>query len=141
MICEICGQREATVHEMHIAGDVQKSRNMCEHCFQATAPAQAGDLAAAHRAGCRYCGGESYAGGGSLPSGPAGAHRISFMCQSCTGEYYRFLEYKMPGFVQCARTATVTEDLLIELRACDFLAILSQVEEHMKKWVAERGQR
>ena len=53
MLCEMCQEREATVHETQIAGDVQKSRNLCEQCFQATEPAQASDLGAALKAGCR----------------------------------------------------------------------------------------
>jgi protein-arginine kinase activator protein McsA len=141
MLCEICQKREATVHETQIAGDVHKSRDLCEQCFQATEPAQAIDLSAALKAGCRYCGGEPYAGGGSPLLAPAGAQGISFMCKPCAEEYYRFLDHKIPGFVECARTATVTDDLRAKLRARDFSAILIEVEAHMKKWVAERGQR
>lgn len=138
MLCEICQQREATVHQTQIAGDVQKSRNLCEECFQATEPAQASDMSAALKAGCRYCGGEPCAGGGSPLPGPTGAHGISFMCKPCSEEYYRSLEQKIPGFVECARTASVTDDLIAKMRACDFPAILTEIEVHMKKWAEER---
>jgi protein-arginine kinase activator protein McsA len=141
MLCEICHEREATVHNTEIAGDVQKSRDLCEQCCQATDPAQAGNLAAALRAGCRYCGGEPYAGGGSSLTGPTGIHRISFTCKPCTEEYYRFLDHKIPGFVECARTATVTDDLKARMRSCDLSAIFTEIEVHMKKWVAERRQK
>jgi protein-arginine kinase activator protein McsA len=141
MLCEICHEREATVHNTEIAGDVQKTRDLCEQCFQATEPARAGDLAAALKAGCRYCGGEPYAGGGSPLPGPTGVHGITFMCKPCSEEYYRVLDHKIPGFVECARTATVTDDLIAKMRACDFSAILTEIEDHMKKWVAERGER
>jgi len=139
MLCEICQQREATVHQTQIAGDVQKSRNLCEQCFKVTEPAQASDLGAALKAGCRYCGGEPYAGGGSPLHGPTSAHGISFMCKPCTEEYYQVLDQKIPGFVECARTATVTDDLIARMRACDMSAILTEIEVHMKKWVAQRG--
>ena len=43
MLCEICHEREATVHNTEIAVDVQKTRDLCEQCFQATEPARAGD--------------------------------------------------------------------------------------------------
>ncbi len=126
------------MHNTEIAGDVQKTRDLCEQCFQAIEPARAGDLAAALKAGCRYCGGEPYAGGRSPLAGPTGVRGITFMCEPCSEEYYRFLDLKIPGFVECATTATVTDDLIAKLRACDFLAILAEVEDHMKKWVAKR---
>jgi protein-arginine kinase activator protein McsA len=139
MLCEICHEREATVHTTQIAGDVQKTRDLCEQCFQGTEPSGAGDLAAALKAGCRYCGGEPYAGGcSSLPTRVRG---ITFMCKPCSAEYYRFLDHKIPGFVECARTATVTDDLIAKLSACDFSAILTEVDGHMKEWVAERAKR
>src|SRR5262249_8991736 len=112
--------------------------DLCEQCFQAAEPAQAGDLGAALKAGCRYCGGEPYAGGGSPLPGPTGAHGISFLCKRCWDEYYRFLDHKIPGFVECARTATVTDDLIAKMRACDMPAILVEIEAHMKKWVEDR---
>lgn len=129
------------MHNTEVAGDVQKTRDLCERCFQATEPARAVDLAAALKAGCRYCGGEPYAGGVSLLPRPTGIHGISFMCRPCSEEYYRFLDHKIPGFVECARTATVTDDLIAKVRACDFSVILTEVEGHMKKWVADRGNR
>jgi len=138
MLCEMCKEREATVHDTVIAGDAQKSRNLCDRCFQAVEPARASDLSAALQVGCRYCGSEPYAGGGSPFPGRSGAHGISFMCKPCTEEYYRFLDQKLPGFVECARTATVTDDLIAKLRASDISAIFTKIEDHMKKWVAER---
>jgi protein-arginine kinase activator protein McsA len=138
MLCEICQQRDATVHQTQIAGDVQKSRNLCEQCFQTTEPAQASDLGAALKAGCRYCGGEPYAGGGSALPGQASVCAVSFMCKPCTEEYYRFLDSKIPGFVECGRMATVTDDLIARMRACDMSTIFADIEVHMKKWAAER---
>ena len=137
MLCEMCQQREATVHQTEIAGDVQKSRDLCEQCFQAAEPRQASDLGAALKAGCRYCGGEPYAGVPGSTSAPG----ISFMCKPCSEEHYRFLDHKIPGFVECARTATVTDDLIAKMRACDFSAVRTEVEDHMKKWGAQQGQR
>jgi protein-arginine kinase activator protein McsA len=139
MLCEICQEREATVHTTQIAGDVQKVRNLCDTCFQAAEPAQARGLAEALQAGCRYCGGEPYVGGGSHVPGSSGVREISFMCRPCTEEYYRFLDQRVPGFVECARTATVTDDLRARLRTSDLSAIFAEIEDHMKRWVAERS--
>lgn len=139
MLCEICHERAATLHATEVAGGVQRRRDLCEQCFQATEPAQAGGLAAALRPGCRFCGGEPYAGGGSLLPGPA-VHEITFMCKPCSEEYYRILDHKIPGFVKCARAAAVTDDLIARMRSCDLSAIFTEIELHMKKWVAERNQ-
>lgn len=128
------------MHNTEIAGDVQKTRNLCDRCFQATEPAQASGLAAALRAGCRYCGGEPYSGGSSALPGPTGGYRISFMCKPCSEEYYRFLDQKIPGFGR-ARNATVTNDLIARLRGSDVSAIFAEIEVHMKNWAAERGKK
>jgi protein-arginine kinase activator protein McsA len=138
MLCEICQEREATVHNTEIAGDVLKTRDLCDQCFQATEPEQASGLGAALKAGCRYCGGEPYAGGGAPLPDPTGAREISFMCRPCWEEYYRFFDHKIPGFVECARTATVTDDLIAKMRACDMSAVFAEIEVHMKTWVAQR---
>ena len=133
MLCEICQQREATVHETQIAGDVLKSRNLCEPCYQATEPAQATNLGEALKSGCRYCGGEPYSGGGSSLPGRAG--EISFMCKPCTEEYCRFLDSKIPGFNECAGPAPHLDGAVATkkiLRAGEI------VENHRLERVAER---
>jgi hypothetical protein len=61
------------------------------------------------------------------------------MCKPCSEEYYRFLDHKIPGFVECARTATVTDDLIAKMRSCDLSAIFTEIETHMKKWATDRG--
>ncbi len=121
------------MHNTEIAGDIHKNRDLCEQCFQATEPGLAADLDGAMQAGCRYCGGEPYAGGGSPLRGPTPG--ISVMCKPCWEEYYRFLDHKIPGFVECARTATVADDFIAKMRACDLSAIFTETEIHMKKWV------
>ncbi len=141
MLCDKCREREATVHTTHCtdtADDVPTQQHLCDQCFQAVEPARASGLSAALQAGCRYCGGEPYAGGGSPFAGPGGAHGITFMCKRCTDEYYRLLDQKVPGFTECAKTATVTNDLISKLRASDMSAIFAEIEGHMRKWVAER---
>ena len=125
------------MHETHctnIAGDVPKQRNLCEECFEASNPTQAHELAKALQAGCRYCGGEPYSGGGHSPDGLGGVRTLSFMCKPCAEEYFGFLRLKMPGF----GSDTLTKEQAAKLAKHDFGAIFTEAEEHMKKWVAER---
>ena len=81
MLCEMCQEREATVHATHIAGEDLKHRNLCDKCFEAAKPTQARDLATALQAGCRHCGGEPYTGSGHSLDGLSGTMKLSFMCK------------------------------------------------------------
>jgi hypothetical protein len=114
---------------------------LCDECFEASNPTQARELTAAFEAGCRYCGGKSDSGGFDPVAMLSGPSRLSFTCRLCADEYYRFLDQKLPGFVQCASTATVTEELIAKMRTKDFSLILAELEEHMRKWVADKNSR
>ena len=141
MLCDLCQKQEATVHTTHctnVAGDVPKQSHLCDECFEASNPPEAHGLTAAFEAGCRYCGSKADSGGFDPVAMLSGARRLSFTCKPCAEEYYRFLDQKLPGFVHCATTATVTDELIAKMRTCDMSAILTELEDHMKKWVAER---
>ena len=127
------------MHETQIAGDVQKSRNFCEQCYQATKPAESSGLGAALGGGCRYCGGEPYVGSLFPMAGGSGAQEVRWMCRWCEDEFYRLLDEKIPGFVECARTASVTDEFIARWRACDMASVLREVEAHMRTWAAGRG--
>ena len=43
MLCDVCAEREATIHEVLIEGGVKKERHLCEHCA-----AEAGVQTAGH---------------------------------------------------------------------------------------------
>jgi hypothetical protein len=139
MLCDACQKREATIHNTEIDGDVTRHSNFCDSCFEASQPTEARDLTAALQNGCRFCGGEPYAGGHAPPTGLSGAFRMSFMCKPCTEEYYRLLDQKLPGFVACASTATVSDELIAKVRACGLSAVFTELENHMTKWVAEKN--
>ena len=49
------------------------------------------------------------------------------------------LDEKLAGFVTCASTATVSDELIAEVRACDLSAIFTELENYMKKRVAEKN--
>jgi hypothetical protein len=59
---------------------------------------------------------------------------ISFMCDPCAEEYYRFLGQRWPGFGD----ATITGEQIAAIHATDKMAVFREAEEHMKKWVAEK---
>ena len=56
------------------------------------------------------------------------------MCKSCADEYFRFLRQKLPGFGE----PDLTTEQIAELRAHNIAGVLTEAQEHMKKWVAQR---
>jgi protein-arginine kinase activator protein McsA len=102
MLCDRCKKREATLHftEVNSAGVDSKTTNLCIDCGGSFDGAkEARHLAAAwSNARCRYCGGHPHTGGPDLVRG------MSFMCQPCAEEYFRFLGEKWPGFGDVAIT-------------------------------------
>jgi hypothetical protein len=70
--------------------------------------------------------------GGSDPLALRGSVRkLSFMCKSCSDEYYGFLRLKLPGF----GSDTLTKEQAAKLAKYDTAAIFTEAEEHMKKWI------
>ncbi len=142
MLCERCHEQEAVLHVTRTwaGSSVSKEISLCAECARSFAGLEGiTNLdAAVNGAPCRYCGGEPYSGGGDPIAGLSGVRKLSFMCRSCTEEYYRVLDQKLPGFVECATAATVTDDLIAKLRAADMSAVLTAIEDHMRNWVAER---
>jgi len=136
MLCDLCQKREATVHETictNLASDVPKRRDLCAECFEAAKSSETDPLAAMSQASCRYCGGKPVVSGSWSPATGGG----NYHCRRCADEVSRFLDQKWPGFLECARTATVTPELIATIRKCG-TAVHAELEEHMKKWVSER---
>ena len=93
MLCERCQKREATCHTTTICDDASKSTDLCSECFEASAPLEAREAAAATReAHCKYCGGQPCAGGTDLFAMIAGEQQMSFMCMPCSMEFHRFMQ-------------------------------------------------
>ena len=124
----------------NIAGEVLKKRDLCAECFEVAKPTEPLPWAGVSQASCRYCGGKPVvSGSGSSASLSAiQSMEMTFQCGPCAEEAFRFLEQKWPGFGECARTATITEELIATMQKCDSSAVYAELEEHMKKWVAER---
>ena len=111
---------------------------LCQECFEASGLEGAAGLPAALQDGCRFCGSEAFGGGFDPLALQGGVRKFSFMCKSCSDEYYGFLRLKFPGFGDPDLPKKQMDILVAKLKSCDFHAILVELEAHMKKWVAER---
>jgi len=96
------------------------------------------DFQASLQAGCRYCGGEFHSGGFDPNALLGGVRKISVMCKPCAKEYYDFLGLKLPGFGDCNLTEEQQALMMANLKACDFPAVILELDDHMKEWVAKR---
>ena len=127
MLCERCQKSEATVfstfivrHGEHAGDSTVRRRNLCHGCAHAEgfayaeSPDVASQMAAALEAGCGYCGEKG----------------VTIMCQPCAAEFRRISQEKGVAF----RAAKPTREDMERL-----VNIMREVEEHMKKWVSERG--
>jgi hypothetical protein len=56
------------------------------------------------------------------------------MCKPCAEEYFRFLQQELPGFGE----PEITAQQIAEFRRHNMAAVLTEADEHMKKWVAEQ---
>jgi len=141
MLCDICQKREATVHIAHgtsNGGHVPKPSDLCGDCFESSNPTEASKASGIEKvweAGCQYCGGPPVIGGADPLATISGIHKLRCMCRPCADEYHRFLQVKMPGF----GTGTMTKEQIAKIKTYDIPAIFTEAEEHLKKWVADRG--
>lgn len=138
MLCEKCNKQEAVLHftENWAGASTSKETNLCADCarlFRGLEGISNLD-AVLNGAPCRYCGGEPYSGGGDPIAGLSGVRKVSFMCKPCAEEYSRFVCEKLPGFGD----AGITDEQVANIHKADKAAVFRKVEEHMKKWVAER---
>ena len=135
-LCDNCHERPATCHICH-GNSAHKSKSLCRECFAASNPAMVSEMTKALEAGCRYCGGPPEIGGGGFGLGEFSGIRnvISFKCKPCSEEYHRYLQLKMPGF----GTGSMTKEQLAKIKTYDIATMFTEAEEHMKKWVADRG--
>jgi hypothetical protein len=56
------------------------------------------------------------------------------MCKPCAEEYYRFLRQAWPGFGD----PSISDKQIANINASDRLAVFTEAEGHMKKWVADK---
>jgi hypothetical protein len=97
------------------------------------------DFQSEFEAGCRYCGGEAYLGGRDAQGLLAGVNKWNFMCKPCAEEYHGFLKRKFPDWGDCDLTKEEAATLAANINADGgFLAVLAELEKHMKEWVDKR---
>jgi len=142
MLCENCHQREATHHEYSFnftadgsehgsaqLTDAPTESNLCDECFENCSP-DARELTAAWKAGCTYCGGEPIMTTSDLSGVPRHEPKTTVLCERCSREFSRCLKLKFPGMAD----GSITPEQMASLKA-----IFSDIHDHMKKWVSERG--
>jgi hypothetical protein len=56
------------------------------------------------------------------------------MCKPCAEEYSRFLRQRLPRFGD----PDITTEQIAEMRKHNIAGVLTEAQEHMKKWVKER---
>jgi hypothetical protein len=135
-MCDRCHERPATCHICH-GNSSHEGESLCRECFELSNPTVTSGITKVWEAGCQYCGGPPAIGGGGFGLGVFSGIRSmpSCKCKPCAEEYYRFLQVKMPGF----GTGTMTKEQLAKIKTYNIAAIFTEAEEHMKKWVSERG--
>jgi hypothetical protein len=57
------------------------------------------------------------------------------MCKPCAEEYFRFLRQELPHFGD----PDITPEQIAELRTQNIAAVLTQADEHVKRWVTRRN--
>jgi len=130
MLCDNCHQREATCHVCAVEGDVMTSRDLCVECHEASSP-EAREFSAAQRdARCEYCGGQPCAGGTDFLGLVTGVQKLEFMCMPCSMEHNRYVQQQL----QPNPAGLSLQEQMALLRKLD-----READEHMKRWVSERG--
>lgn len=126
MLCEICRQREATVHETNVVGDAVTTQDVCRECFEIAEPSEARELMGVFSAGCHYCGGEPHC---TCPDLTGDAEKLWTLCANCAQEFYRFMDVKLPGLSE----GKVEPEVALQVPM-----ILAELDRHMKQWVSDR---
>ncbi len=126
MLCDRCGQREATHHDLVVDGSEVQETHLCESCAQAVAgqgkgaepegesPATLGDwltnfVLTPPGSGV---GGEQAVSGAAPEGGAGGRKRASTTCGSCG---LTFAELKKSGLVGCEHCYAAFESRLLPL--------------------------
>lgn len=131
VLCEVCHERPATNHICY--GDTGKSSDFCDECFKSSAsPDIIQSVAAAHDAHCQYCGGQPRAGGTDFLALVTGVQKLKFMCLPCSMEHNQFVQQRL----QRDSSGLSQQEQLALLQKLD-----QEADEHMRRWVSERGSR
>jgi protein-arginine kinase activator protein McsA len=146
MLCNKCQIRNATVHWTIENGDDSqgvKKLDLCEECLKGVPFfEEERSIHAALEEGCQYCGdkpGGKASACGFAPFPMLRGGPIKFMCSSCADEYNRILEQKFPRLFNHTLTSGEGAMLISEYKSSrDFPAVLAELDEHMKQWLAKK---
>ncbi len=128
-MCDQCREQPVTHHICY--GNTGQTRDLCNGCFEAFAPPELRQFAAAAReAHCAYCGGQPCVWGTDFLATVSGTQPTKFMCVPCTEEYYRYVQQKLGRLAADASQ----EEQLTALRR-----LQTEADGHLRRWVSERG--
>lgn len=126
MLCNICNQREATIHVTTIVGESMVRRDLCSECQGKVSPEDGEFEETQRHARCEYCGGQPCAGGTDFMALTLGVQKLKFMCMRCSTEYARFVGELLS---QCVRPEQPEDQLVLIEQS------RRQAEDHMRRWV------
>ena len=106
------------------------SRDLCVECHEASSPEAKGLSAVQRDAHCEYCGGQPCAGGTDVLALVMGVQKLTFMCMPCSMEHNLYVQQQL----QPNTSGLSRREQLALLRKLD-----READEHMKRWVSERG--
>jgi protein-arginine kinase activator protein McsA len=130
--CDKCRARPATVFSTTITHGVKHQDNLCQECYDSTAPReQVEHLAALLAAHCRYCGGQPCTGGAmsSLFQHLSGGQPEGFMCVPCSMEHLRHMQALM---AEVPKPRASSEVEIVQW----FQILREKAEAHMQEYLA-----
>ncbi len=111
MLCQRCGEREATIHEVVIRNGVPRETHLCEACAgQAGLSGITGPSVADLLPGLLAAGVAAAPGTGVAGAGGAGGASAPVRAQACDSCGMTFHDFKRTGLLGCSRCYEVFED-------------------------------
>ena len=109
MLCERCGERESTIHEVQIKQGQARERHLCEQCASELGLGGAGGGGSVQELMGQLASGEAEVGGGE--SGGAGS-RGAATARTCGACGISYSEFKQTGLLGCPSCYESFEDRL-----------------------------
>ena len=131
MRCEICQDREATLHVTFVVGGQPGSemrRDLCEDCARHNEELATGLSPKTNLKDecCVYCGAPSAYGVPDLLAAVEGTRHSRYLCERCAKENVRFMRQQLPSLASGAVSPA-------EMKT--FPLVLARVDKHMKNWM------
>ena len=127
MLCQKCGQREATVYVTTIIGDKMQKEDLCATCFEVAKKPEAEVAVRVEHERCDFCGDMAEFDFEDPIAISVYLHHTKNMCYKCLQEYSRFVS------VGIERIPTQNPESE-QLKA--FQQLYQDANAYMEKWVS-----